>query len=193
MHILLLLLSFGIVLYVRYLLQLSSLSTDRGLLNDWNNPHSKLSIPAKLLVISRFGLILGQSEPKFRPQSKNGKQLKLQIIKIRRKHMVNRVSSSFPKGTHSTKRRHKCPDLFRWHGIEPASHYNYEATDPSYSWLYQLVQIGHPVACCCMRTEFWNRTMLYGTKLDLCGICNIPEQTRKCLTLFFQLLHIYSG
>ena len=40
-------------------------------------------------------------EPKSSPQNKNGKILKLQIVKILREHMVNRVSSYFPKGGHS--------------------------------------------------------------------------------------------
>ena len=44
---------------------------------------------------------LEQSEPKSSPQNQNGKQLILQIIKIQREHMVNRVSRYFPKGGHS--------------------------------------------------------------------------------------------
>ena len=44
---------------------------------------------------------LKQSEPKSSPQNQNGKYLILQIVKIQREHMVNRVSSYFPKGGHS--------------------------------------------------------------------------------------------
>ena len=39
--------------------------------------------------------VLKQSEPKSSPQNQNGKELKLQILKIQTEHMVNRVSSSF--------------------------------------------------------------------------------------------------
>ena len=42
---------------------------------------------------------LKQSEPKSSPQNKTGKQPKPQIVKLRREHMVNRVSSY--KGDHS--------------------------------------------------------------------------------------------
>ena len=43
---------------------------------------------------------LKQSEPKSSPQNQNGKQPILQIVKIQREHMVNRVSSHFSKGGH---------------------------------------------------------------------------------------------
>ena len=47
---------------------------------------------------------LKQSKPKSNPQNQNGKYLILQIIKLQREHMVNRVSSYFPKGgTQETK------------------------------------------------------------------------------------------
>ena len=44
---------------------------------------------------------LKPSEPKFCPQNQNGKKLILQMVKIQREHMVNRVSSFFPKDGHS--------------------------------------------------------------------------------------------
>ena len=47
---------------------------------------------------------LKQSEPESSPQNKNGKCLKLQIVKIQREHMVNRMSSYFPKGGQSATR-----------------------------------------------------------------------------------------
>ena len=37
----------------------------------------------------------GNQTPEFSPQNRNGKYLKLQIVRIQREHMVNRVSSSF--------------------------------------------------------------------------------------------------
>ena len=40
---------------------------------------------------------LKQSETKSSPLNQNGKELILQIVKIHEEHMVNRVSSSFPK------------------------------------------------------------------------------------------------
>ena len=43
---------------------------------------------------------LEQSEPKSRAQNQNGKQLKLQKVKIR-EHIIDQVSSSFPNSGHS--------------------------------------------------------------------------------------------
>ena len=45
----------------------------------------------------------GQSESKSSPQNQNGKYLILQIVKIQREHMVNRVSSYFQKYPNRTK------------------------------------------------------------------------------------------
>ena len=47
------------------------------------------------------GTQIQPSKPNPALKTKTGNKLKIQIVKVQREHMVNRVSSYFPKGGHS--------------------------------------------------------------------------------------------